>query len=378
MATSADGTVTGQVETVGATTEDPTLHAQHAENPAGTTPAPGATPDGALAYFVGDDGSDAWLAGESGNETGAPAATDGAPDTVGTTPDATANPAVTPDTTAGADQPTTLTGYLRRVNAEPIRYDDVARWAADVDALGMREVPPPDPNQPQAADPNAQPTAPAAPPGPAPVPAVKGKVPPQLAGHQFQSGSNPKQDAGNGKPPAIDRGSFVQLGTTKGRVDLIVTNGTVPGVDGDVEGSTDSPAARVVVWEKDGSGWKATGRKIASSVARLKRIPPLQTAGSKALDDVWDMHVLHEAAIEDKALPAAASVGPDAVEEVFNRGVRSWPGFDTAGCGPEEWGKGRVEAFLAKAAGADIDGYHRDDDLLRPADSPSPLLTPGR
>jgi hypothetical protein len=377
MATSAPGTgpVTGTVEAVGVTTEDPTLHAQHAEAPVGTTPAPDATPDGALAYFTADDGSDAWLTSE---DTGTEAAADpaNAAPSGGTTPDATVD---TGDPAAvNTPAPTTqgLTGYLRRVNADPVRYDTVEQWASDVDALGMQEAPVPT-QEPDPGNPAAQPTTPAAPAGPAPAPAVavpagKGKMPPQFAGHQFGSGGkkpsgggNPQQDGGGDKPPAIDRGSFVQVGSLRGRVDLIVTNGKVPGVDGDVEGTTDSPAARVVVWEKDGSGYKASARKIGVSVARAKRIAPLQSSKAlAALERVEDLHMAHEALIEAKELPERATVGPDAVKVAFERGIRSWPGYDDAGCGPEDWGVGRVEAFLATAAGFRPDGYHRDDDLL--------------
>lgn len=375
MATSAQGTFTGKVEAVGTTAEDPALHDQHAEGSTGTTPAPDATPEGAVAYFLGDDGSDAWLATDT-TGTEAPAAPENASPNDGTTPDATANtgsaaaPAPAPDAQS-------LVGYLRRANAEPVRYDSVQRWVSDVDSLQMHEAPVPQAEgqqQPAGAapgDPAAQPTAPAAPAGPAPTPAVKGKMPPQFAGHQFGSGGskpsgggNPLQDAGNGKPPAIDRGSFVQLGNVRGRVDLIVTSGKVPGVDGDVEGTFQSPAARVVVWEPDGSGYKPSNRKIGASIARLKRIPPLQSGGSKALETIEDLHALHEAAIEAKDLPVTASVGPDSVTAAFERGVRAWPGYEKAGCGPEEWGVARVEALLAKAAGWGPDGYVRDDDLL--------------
>jgi hypothetical protein len=174
---------------------------------------------------------------------------------------------------------------------------------------------------------------------------------------------------GGGTPPSIDTGSFVQWGSNRGRVDLVVTNGKVPGVDDDVEGSKDSPAARIVVWEPDGDGYKATRQKVAKMVHTLKRIPPLTSGKSLRGGDLIGLLADHEATVADAdgTVPDTAHVTGVAVKTVYDRGLAAWPGDEHTTLTREEWATSRVKAFLATAAGDDPGDYSRDLALLSKA-----------
>jgi hypothetical protein len=167
------------------------------------------------------------------------------------------------------------------------------------------------------------------------------------------------------KPPEISTGSFVSWSGGKGRVDLVVTNGKVPGVEDDVEGTTKTPAARVVVWV-DG---KATRRKIAKSTHTLKRIAPLNFGGKKTGDptDIVTVLAEHETKCEQMGAPAYTRVTGRAVKAVYDRGITSWPGDDVTVLSPQEWATGRVQHFVKVAAGdVDVDEAGNDTDLLDP------------
>jgi hypothetical protein len=176
---------------------------------------------------------------------------------------------------------------------------------------------------------------------------------------------------GGGTPPPISSGSFVSWSGGKGRVDLVVKNGKVPGVDDDVEGTADSPAARVVVWEDR----KPTRKKVAAKVATLKRIAPLTFGKEKKEPSVALMELVadHEQRIADGELPAEAAVSGRTVKAVFDRGVQAWPGEAKTTLTAEQWAVGRVEAFLTVAGGGEVKGYRRDADLL-PAPAPAEHL----
>jgi N12 class adenine-specific DNA methylase len=195
---------------------------------------------------------------------------------------------------------------------------------------------------------------------------------PAQGGQQAKAKKLPEFLRGGGdKPPAIAVGTYVSWNGGRGRVDLVVTNGKVPGVSEDVEGSKKSPAVRVTVWEKDGSGYKATGKKKGAMAATLKRIPPLQKAGKKS-DPAGELVALvaeHEQKILDGTLPEDARVSGIAVKTVFDRGVESWPGSDVTILSAQQWAVGRVKAFLATAAGDRVPHYRRDADLLPGAEA---------
>lgn len=172
---------------------------------------------------------------------------------------------------------------------------------------------------------------------------------------------------GKDAPPSIDRGSFVSWSGGKGRVDLIVTNGKVPDAPGDVEGTPPSPAARCVVWEKDGEDWKAGTNKYAAKVQTLKRIPPLTKSGKSlgGLDALVGLLADHEQEIEAKNLPDSARVTGLAVKTVADRGMEGWPGDEVTSLTREQWAVGRVKAFLETAAGDDLAPMNPDDtDML--------------
>lgn len=177
-----------------------------------------------------------------------------------------------------------------------------------------------------------------------------------------------KAKAGGPKPPPIANGSFVAWGGKKGQVDLIVTNGKVPGVDGDVEGSEKTPAARVVVYEDD----KATSQKVGVSTHTLKRIPPLGRArppGQKALVAVV---ARHDADIEELGLPEYAAVTGEAVKTVYDRGLAGYPGENVVGVDAGTWAIERVGYFVKVASGDETEKPGHDTDLLNPG---HPLFT---
>jgi 2'-5' RNA ligase len=187
-----------------------------------------------------------------------------------------------------------------------------------------------------------------------------------------KGGFVPFQKGGKkGETPGIARGAYVSVGNQKGRVDLVVTSGKVPGVEQDIEGSKDAPAIRVVIYEQSDGGWKATGRKIGAKAKSAKTTFPLKSpksgGGAKGKKDLVAMLADHEAEVEAKDLPRASIPSGRAVAEVFERGERSWPGETKTVLTAEEWAAGRVQMFLAVAAG-DIDPheakYLRDLDLL--------------
>lgn len=169
---------------------------------------------------------------------------------------------------------------------------------------------------------------------------------------------------GAGTPPPISNGSFVSWKGGKGRVDLLVTRGKVPGVTGDVEGTADSPAARVVVW-KDG---KPTREKIGVSTHVLKRIAPLDKPEEKSADPATVLVTAlsaHESLCSSLNLPEHARVTGAAIAEVYGRGVKSYPEGRTS-LSESDWAQGRVQHFIRVAAGqvATKDAAGHDRDLL--------------
>lgn len=180
-----------------------------------------------------------------------------------------------------------------------------------------------------------------------------------------------REKGGGDTPPVISNGSFVSWSGGKGRVDLIVTNGKVPGVEDDVEGTEKSPAARVVVYE-DG---KASGKKIGASTHTLRRIPPISTPKKGASPAALvQMLAEHESKCDDLQLPAHTHVTGFAVKAVYDRGLDAYPGAEVTTMTAQEWAIGRVEHFVKVAAG-DIapNGAGNDTDLLAPE---HPLHTP--
>lgn len=173
-------------------------------------------------------------------------------------------------------------------------------------------------------------------------------------------GGGKGDDAG----PKMATGAFVSLGGKKGRVDMVVSSGTVPGAKSPkgepVEGDKDSPAARVVLYEASGAGtWKATGKKVAAKVGTLKRIPPLRTREGKSLAESIAGMIVDFTEDVETAPPSA-----DVLRTVYERGAQSWPGETKTLLSREQWGLGRAEAFLATVAGDRPTGYVGDDDLL--------------
>jgi hypothetical protein len=206
-------------------------------------------------------------------------------------------------------------------------------------------------------NPNPQPPTPAA------------EEAPPMSTDESKGKPNPFAKGGGDTPPEITTGSFVSWSGGKGRVDLVVTNGKVPGVEGDVEGSTKTPAARVVVWENG----KPTRKKIGKSTHTLKRIAPIKSekAAASAASALVERLADHEEAVERKGLPRTARVSGRALKRAYDRGVKAWPGADATTLSPDEWALGRVEHFIKVAEGAVADPAHAGNDVdLLPAGHP--------
>lgn len=177
-----------------------------------------------------------------------------------------------------------------------------------------------------------------------------------------------KPKGGGDTPPEITSGSFVSWSGGKGRVDLIVRKGKVPGVKGDTEATSDSPAARIVVW-KDG---KATTEKIAASTHTLKRIAPLDKPEGKS-DPASTLVALvtgQNRRVETLGLPEHRRVTGAAVKTAYQRGLDGYPSGRTD-LSPQEWAVGRAEHFVkvaneqvsAARAGHDVDLLHKSHPL---------------
>lgn len=157
---------------------------------------------------------------------------------------------------------------------------------------------------------------------------------------------------------ALVSGAFVEWPEGKGRIDLLVSSGAVPGVDGDVEAT--APMARVALWE-DG---KATGVKVAVATEALKRIVPLDGTGEKSdpAAALVALHGEHESHREETGLAESASLTGLAVKSAYDRGLADWPGSDQTALSPIDWALGRA-AHLCKAALGEVEDTN-DVDLL--------------
>jgi hypothetical protein len=167
-------------------------------------------------------------------------------------------------------------------------------------------------------------------------------------------------------PPEITNGSFVSWPGGKGRVDLIVRSGKVPGVDDDIEGSDKTPAARVVVWEDD----KPTRKKIGKSTHTLKRIPPLNKNKTEGKTEglgsaLVALHADHAQLCEETQSVAGVNLTGMAIKTAYERGLASYPGADVTVLSAEEWALGRA-AHLCKVARGEAEETN-DTDLLNPA-----------
>lgn len=177
----------------------------------------------------------------------------------------------------------------------------------------------------------------------------------------------PFRDAPETKAAPAQVGEFVAVDAPelRGRVDLVVTAGTVPGAldwaGEPVAGTKDHPAARVVLYAPTGRGtWTPTGDKLAVPAAALPRVAPLRTREVKSLDEALAMTLAEH---DDPPVDGAA------LRDVYQRGLDSWPGEQVTTLTAEQWALGRVDAFTATAADPALRpaGYVGDDDLLPPA-----------
>lgn len=163
-------------------------------------------------------------------------------------------------------------------------------------------------------------------------------------------------------------GDFVETsGGKTGRVDLVVSNGKVPGVTYDVEGTKATPAARIREWKKADGVWAATDALVAGLIAGLKRIaapPEVKAEPGPAGMALISLLSAHEARVENEALGESAQVTGSAVKAVWDRGLAAYPGEEKAELSREAWAEERVKTFLKVAAGTPVDGYTRDLGLL--------------
>jgi hypothetical protein len=157
----------------------------------------------------------------------------------------------------------------------------------------------------------------------------------------------------------ISVGSYVQWWGGRGRVDLLVTKGSIPGVPL----GSHPPAARIRVWERHGGTWSPTGRRVAVPLGDLDVVPP-PLPDADGADRLVALLAAHQEYVTTAGLPATARPTGHAIKQVYLRGMNSWPGPDATALRQQEWALQRVHAFLTVAAGSDLDGYLRDLDLL--------------
>ena len=161
-------------------------------------------------------------------------------------------------------------------------------------------------------------------------------------------------------------GSLVSWGggRLRGRVEIVVTNGgTVPGVTGGIVGTKELPVARVRLYESpNGTSWSPTDRKVAVDARQLTGLTRSQFLTAPPARDVSARLVLK---VAQHAGPAGSGKPTaEAIREVYRRGRASWPGEAKTLLTADEWALGRVDAFVEKAEGYDIEHYVGDDDLL--------------
>lgn len=169
--------------------------------------------------------------------------------------------------------------------------------------------------------------------------------------------------------PPVGPGTFVMFGRRAGQVDLVVQSGTVPGAGhadtGDpVTGTKAAPAARVVELTPAGDGtWRATGTKFAVTASALTRTAALRARETKSLTEALSWAQCGHGAPGFLAGPSSAPP-LETLRQVYDRGVKSWPGSEVTTLSERSWALSRVDAFVATAAGVRPAGYFGDDDLL--------------
>jgi hypothetical protein len=184
-------------------------------------------------------------------------------------------------------------------------------------------------------------------------------LPPWLADKVKKGGKDGSADTGSStRKVTIASGAYVSWSGGKGRVEMVVTNGKVPGVESDLTGSKDEPVAKVRVWKDQSGTMVQTGERVAVKASSLKTTAPFGGPAKKELLPE-DQLVAALAGFEGDTPPH-----PTAVKTVYARGLKSHPGELLTELSPEEWALGRVGAFLRKSAGEEIEDYTRDDDLL--------------
>lgn len=159
----------------------------------------------------------------------------------------------------------------------------------------------------------------------------------------------------------IAAGAFVSGPFGKGKVEVVVTNGKVPGIDTDVEGTKDAPAARIRVYEESDGDWKATDKKVGAKVKGLKTIPPLGAAKFGKKSGAAGLVLL---VADAKRLPADQQPDATAIRTVYQRGLNAWPGESKTLLSAEDWALQRAQAFVDLAQGVGTEGYVGDNDLL--------------
>lgn len=177
----------------------------------------------------------------------------------------------------------------------------------------------------------------------------------------FKKGEGGKKGPDTGsstRKETIAAGAFVSGNFGRGKVEVVVTSGKVPGVDTDVEGSKDTPACRVRVYEESDGDWKATDKRVAVKASGLKTIPPLGAAKFGKKSGAAGLVLLVA------ELDPANDVDAAAVRTAYERGKSAWPGETKTVLSREDWALGRARAFVRKSLGEDLPGYVGDDDLL--------------
>lgn len=148
------------------------------------------------------------------------------------------------------------------------------------------------------------------------------------------------------KAAPITRGTHVAWDGGRGRVDLVILEGRLPGVDSPLLATKSQPLVRVAL--PDGS-------KVAMPVGDL------EPTAAPVEPQVKGSYAALTALIEEKALPLGLTTA--AVSQAYGRGLKGWPGEEVTSLSQADWALGRAEALVAAADGRAMRGF-ADGDLL--------------
>ena len=121
-------------------------------------------------------------------------------------------------------------------------------------------------------------------------------------------------------PGSVKTGDFVSWGssggTARGKVERIVTSGSinVPDADVTINASEDDPAVLIRVYRKVDGGWEPTDTKVGHKMSTLRRIEALPAPSNKSVDQANDQIDIEGGAVENMEIEKSEEI--EATEEL--------------------------------------------------------------